>query len=104
MSVSSLLLGLSFWLFALGVVGVLVRQSPLAVFMSVELMLNAANLLLVLGFKRPELAAAALHGLAGVFLIIAVAAAEVAVGLAIMVAVYRSEHEVDLDLASILKG
>lgn len=104
MTLSALLLTLSFWLFAMGVAGVLVRQSPLAVFMGVELMLNAANLLLVLGFGRPELAAAALHGLAGAFLIIAVAAAEVAVGLAIMVSVYRSEHEVDLDLASILKG
>jgi NADH-quinone oxidoreductase subunit K len=100
----AVLLALSFWLFALGVVGVLVRQSPLAVFMSIELMLNAANLLLVLGFGRPELAAAALHGLAGVFLVIAVAAAEVAVGLAIMVAVFRNEHEVDLDRASSLKG
>jgi len=104
MTLSALLLGLSFWLFAVGVVGVLVRQSPLAVFMGVELMLNAANLLLVLGFGRPELAGAGLHGLAGVFLIIAVAAAEVAVGLAVMVMVFRSEHEVDLDLASILKG
>jgi NADH-quinone oxidoreductase subunit K len=104
MTVSAILLGLSFWLFALGVVGVLIRQSPLAVFMSIELMLNAANLLLVLGFGKPELAGAALHGLAGAFIIIAVAAAEVAVGLAIMVAVYRTEHEVDLDLASVLKG
>jgi NADH-quinone oxidoreductase subunit K len=104
MTTGTVLLGLSFWLFSLGVVGVLVRQSPLAVFMSIELMLNAANLLLVLGFGRPELAAAALHGLAGAFIIIAVAAAEVAVGLAIMVAVYRTEHEVDLDLASQLKG
>ena len=104
MTMAGLLLGLSFWLFAAGVVGVLIRQSPLAVFMGIELMLNAANLLLVLGFGRPELAAAALHGLAGVFIIIAVAAAEVAVGLAVMVMVYRAEREVDLDLASILKG
>ncbi len=98
------LLALSFWLFAIGVIGVLIRQSPLSVFMSIELQLNAANLLLVLAFARPGLEGVALHGLVGVFFIIAVAAAEVAVGLAIMVMVYQHEREVDLDSASSLKG
>ena len=98
------LLALSFWLFVTGVIGVLIRSSPLSVFMSVELMLNAANLLLVLGLGRPELEGAALHGLIGAFFVIAVAAAEVAVGLAIMVMVFRHEREVALDVASLLKG
>lgn len=104
MTVTALLASLSAWLFAVGTAGVLIRQSPLAVFMGVELMLNAANLLLVLGLARPGMEAAAPHGLAGVFLVIAVAAAEVAVGLAVMVMVFRHEREVDLDRASSLKG
>ena len=104
MTVHTVLLLLSFWLFAVGVVGVLIRQSPLAVFMGVELMLNAANLLLVLGLGRPGPAFPAAHGLVGVFFIIAVAAAEVAVGLAVMVMVFRREREVDLDRASVLRG
>jgi NADH-quinone oxidoreductase subunit K len=103
-TLGGVLQGLSFWLFAVGVAGVLIRRSPLSVFMSVELMLNAANLLLVLGLGRPGLEAAAVHGLAAAFFIIAVAAAEVAVGLAIMVALFRHEREVDLDRAASLKG
>ncbi len=95
---------LSFWLFALGVVGVLLRRSPLAVFMSIELMLNGANILLVLALKRAGFAASVLPGMLGAFLVIAVAAAEVAVGLAIMVAVYRYSSEVDLDSSTSLKG
>jgi NADH-quinone oxidoreductase subunit K len=94
---------LSFWLFSVGVVGVLLRRSPLAVFMSIELMLNAANILLVMALGRAGIAAA-LPGLVGAFLVIAVAAAEVAVGLAIMVAVYRYAREVDLDQATSLRG
>lgn len=104
MSVPTLLSALSFWMFAVGVAGVVIRQSPLSVFMSIELMLNAANLLLVLGAKETGAETVAVSGLAGVFFIVAVAAAEVAVGLAIMVAVFRHEHEVDLDRASSLKG
>jgi len=72
--------------------------------MSVELMLNAANLLLVLGLARHGPGVVALNGLVGVFLIIAVAAAEVAVGLAVMVMVFQKERGVDLDAASSLKG
>lgn len=98
------LLALSFWLFAAGVAGVLVRRSPLSVFMSIELMFNAANLLLVLGFRRPGLEAVALHGLTGALLVIAVAAAEVAVGLAIMVMVFNQERDVDVDRFSSLRG
>lgn len=82
----------------------MLRRSPLAVFMSVELMLNAANLLLVLALGRTGLEAVTVHGMIGAFFVIAVAAAEVAVGLAIMVAVYRHEREVDMDVFSSLKG
>ena len=95
---------LSFWLFAVGVYGVLVRRSPLSVFMSVELMLNAANLLLVLGLVRHGPGIVALSGLVGAFIIIAVAAAEVAVGLAVMVMVFQRERDVDMDRASSLQG
>lgn len=96
--------GLSIWLFSVGVFGVLVRRSPLSVFMSVELMLNAANLLLVLGLERHGPGAVALSGLVGAFIVIAVAAAEVAVGLAVMVVIFQRERDVDLDRASSLKG
>lgn len=99
-----LLPALSFWLFAAGVTGVLLRRSPLAVFMSVELMLNAANVLFVSALGRAGLEKAAAHGVIGAFFVIAVAAAEVAVGLAIMVAIYRHEREVDTDIFTSLKG
>ena len=104
MSVVRVVEALSFWMFAVGVAGVVIRQSPLSVFMSIELMLNAANLLLVLGARTMGVEAVAVSGLAAAFFVVAVAAAEVAVGLAIMVAVFRREHEVDLDRASSLKG
>lgn len=99
-----LLQALSCWLFAAGVTGVLLRRSPLAVFMSVELMLNAANLLFVLAIGRPGLEASIGDGLAAALFVIAVAAAEVAVGLAVMVAMFQSEHDTDLDRASRLRG
>ena len=104
MSTGPLLQALSCWLFAVGVTGVLIRRSPLSVFMSVELMLNAANLLFVLAIGRPGFEAAIADGLAAALFIIAVAAAEVAVGLAVMVAVFQHEHETDLDHASRLRG
>ena len=86
---------LSAVLFTIGVVGVVVRRNPLVIFMSIELMLNAANLALVSFscFKNN------LNGQIMVFFIITVAAAEVAVGLALIVALYRkrqSAHVEDL--------
>lgn len=93
-------LGLSAVLFALGTAGVLVRRSALIVFMSVELMLNAVNLTLVT-FAR-------LHGAADgqvlVFFVLVVAAAEVVVGLAIIVDVFRSRETVDVDDVDLLRG
>ena len=91
---------LSAILFCLGAVGVLIRRNPLVMFMSVELMLNAANLAFV-AFSRY------LNNLDGqifVFLILTVAAAEVAVGLAIIVAIFRARENVDVDEVNELKG
>ncbi|MBC8076756.1 MAG: NADH-quinone oxidoreductase subunit NuoK [Chloroflexales bacterium] len=91
---------LSAVLFTLGVVGVLTRRNAIVVFMSVELMLNAANLALV-AFARQQ---ASTEGQVLVFFVITVAAAEVAVGLALLVAIFRSKHTTDVDEVNVLKG
>ncbi len=86
-------------LFAIGFVGVLVRRNIIVIFMCLELMLNAANLSLV-AFSRFNVGADGqpnFHGQALVFFIITVAAAEVAVGLAIIVALYRSRQTIHVD-------
>ena len=93
-------LGLSAVLFALGTAGVLVRRSALIVFMSVELMLNAVNLTLVT-FARVH---GAVDGQVLVFFVLVVAAAEVVVGLAIIVDVFRSRETVDIDDVDLLRG
>ena len=83
----------------IGAVGVLIRRSAIMIFLSVELMLNAANLALV-AFARGWAgagAAVALSGQAAVFIILAVAAAEVAVGLGILVAIFRYRYSADVD-------
>jgi len=93
-------LTLSAMLFVIGVVGVLVRRNALVIFMSIELMLNAANLAFV-AFARE------LHSLDGqifVFFVMTVAAAEVAIGLAIIVNVYRLKETVYVDEVNLLKG
>jgi NADH-quinone oxidoreductase subunit K len=91
---------LSAVLFAIGVFGVLTRRNAIIIFMSIELMLNAVNLLLV--------AFSTMHGDSGgqvfVFFTMSVAAAEVAVGLAILVMMYRNLRTVDIDVFSKLKG
>ena len=92
--------GLSFVVFTIGVVGVLVRRNLLTVLMSIELMLNAVNLNLVV-FSRQ------LGDLAGqvfVVFIIAVAAGEAAIGLAIIISLYRLKGSVNLDDAAEMKG
>jgi len=91
---------LSAVLFALGAMGVLIRRNAILIFMSVELMLNAANLLFVAFARVYE----ALSGQIYVFFVIAVAAAEVAVGLAIIVAIFRTKQSIDIDEMSSLKG
>jgi NADH-quinone oxidoreductase subunit K len=86
-------------LFAIGVIGVLTRRNAIIVFMCVELMLNAVNLSFV-AFSR-------MHGAAGqtfVVFVMTVAAAEAAVGLAIIIAVFRHRQTVNLDRLDLLKG
>ena len=93
-------LALSGILFVLGALGVLLRRNTLVIFMSLELMFNAANLAFVAFAAYYQL----LSGQVIVFFIMTVAAAEVAVGLALLVAIFRARHSVDVDQMSILKG
>lgn len=94
------IVGLSAVLFSLGTVGVLVRRNAIVIFMSIELMLNAANLAFI-AFARGD---QALSGQVFVFFVIAVAAAEVAVGLALIVAIYRARASIDVDEVTSLRG
>ena len=87
-------------LFALGTVGVLLRRNALIIFMSVELQLNAVNLSLV-AFSRMH---GELDGQVLAFFSMVVAAAEVVVGLAIIVALFRRRRSVDVDDARLLRG
>ena len=87
-------------LFTIGVVGVLVRRSALIIFMSIELMLNAVNLSF-LAFSRQH---GTMDGHIFVFFVMAVAAAEVAVGLAILVAIFRLKSTANVDDVRLLKG
>ena len=91
---------LSAILFALGTTTVLVRRSALRIFMGVELQLNAVNLTLV-AFSRLHMA---LDGQIIAFFSMVVAAAEVVVGLAIIVAVFRRTGSIDVDDADVLRG
>ena len=92
--------GLSAVLFSIGALGVLIRRNPLVIFMSIELMLNAGNLAMV-AFTRTYMV---LEGQIFVFFVMTVSAAEVAVGLALIVAIFRSRHSIDIDLMNSLKG
>jgi len=87
-------------IFFIGVAGVLLRRNPLVMLMSIELMFNAANLLF-LAFARAWLNNA---GHIFAFLVITVAAAEAAIGLAIVVTVFRTEKNVDVDEVRSLRG
>jgi len=87
-------------LFTIGVVGVLVRRSALVIFMSIELMLNAVNLSFV-AFSRQH---GSMDGQIFVFFVMAVAAAEVAVGLAILIAIFRNRDTASVDEVRLLKG
>ncbi len=93
-------LGLSAILFTIGALGILIRRNPIVIFMSVELMLNSANLAFVAFARMYQ----ELNGQIFVFFVMTVAAAEVAVGLALIVAIFRSKRSVDIDLMSNLKG
>ncbi len=93
-------LALSALMFTLGVLGVLIRRNTIVIFMSVELMLNSANLAFIT-FARSF---GEIQGQVFVFFVIAVAAAEVAVGLALIVAIFRSRRSIDIDQISKLRG
>ena len=91
---------LSAILFTIGALGVLIRRNAILIFMAVELMLNAANLAFV-AFARSY---GTLSGQVFVFFVMTVAAAEVAVGLALIVAIFRTKQSIDVDQLSSLKG
>ena len=91
---------LSAILFTMGALGVLIRRNPLVIFMSIELMLNAANLALV-AFTRVW---GKMDGQVFVFFVMTVAAAEVAVGLALIVTIFRTKHSINIDEMNNLKG
>jgi NADH-quinone oxidoreductase subunit K len=93
-------LALSAVVFTIGVVGVLVRRNALVIFMSIELMLNAANLAFVTFSRFLN----TLDGQVFVFFVMTVAAAEVAIGLAIIVNVFRLKETVYVDEVNQLKG
>ena len=106
-------LGLALFMFVCGAVGVVVRRNPIRIFMCVELMLNSVNLTF-LTFARYQLSHqnstsleaqhSAMAGQMMVIFVMAVAAAEVAVGLGIIMTIFRSRNNVDVDELNLLKG
>jgi NADH-quinone oxidoreductase subunit K len=94
------MLMLSIILFTIGATGFAVRRNAIVVLMSVELMLNAANLAFI-AFSRQHID---LTGHIYVFMIMTVAAAEAAVGLAIVVLIFRTRRKVNLDEINLMKG
>jgi NADH-quinone oxidoreductase subunit K len=93
-------IALSAILFTIGALGVLIRRNPIVIFMCVELMLNAGNLAFV-AFAR---AYGEISGQIFVFFVMTVAAAEVAVGLALIVSIFRTKQSIDVDQMNAMKG
>ena len=90
---------LSAILFSIGVIGVLIKRNPIQIFMCIELMLNAANLsFIALGRHFGQI-----NGQMYVIFALAVAAAEVSVGLGIIVAIFRSKETIDIDEVNLMK-
>lgn len=96
----ALVLFVSIAMLAIGVVGVLLRRNALIFVLSIELILNSANLLFVAFARQWENEL----GLVWVFFVLVVAAAEAAVGLAIIIHLFRSKQVVDIDQYNVLKG
>jgi len=94
------LLGLSAVLFTIGALGVLIRRNAIIIFMSIELMLNAGNLAFITYARSFQ----SMDGQIFVFFVMAVAAAEVAVGLGLIVAIFRTKHSIDVDQMHHLGG
>jgi NADH-quinone oxidoreductase subunit K len=97
---SEFVLFVSAAIFSIGAVGFVIRKNPLVMFMSVELMLNSVNFLLI-GYSS---FLKSLDGQIFALIIMTVAAAEVVVGLAIILTIFRTRHELDVDRINILKG
>ncbi len=97
---SEFVLFVSAAVFSIGALGFVIRKNPLVMFMSVELMLNAVNFLLV-GYSS---FLNSLDGQIFALIIMTVAAAEVVVGLAIILTIFRTRHELDMDHIDVLKG
>lgn len=97
---SEFVLFVSAAIFSIGAVGFVIRKNPLVMFMSVELMLNAVNFLLI-GYSS---FLNSLDGQIFALIIMTVAAAEVVVGLAIILTIFRTRHELDVDHINTLKG
>ena len=97
---------LSAVLFSIGALGVLIRRNPLIIFMSIELMLNAGNLAFVAFGRAYEVTGGQpfFRGQIFVFFVIAVAAAEVAVGLALIVEIFKTKKNINIDELNSLKG
>jgi NADH-quinone oxidoreductase subunit K len=87
-------------MFAIGALGVLIRRNPLIIFMSIELMLNAVNLSFVAFSTFLDSA----DGQMFVFIVLTVAAAEVVVGLALIVSIFRTRRNIDVDEMNVLRG
>jgi NADH-quinone oxidoreductase subunit K len=91
---------LSTILFVIGALGVLLRRNAIIIFMSIEMMLNAANLLFVAFARYLQ----DIDGQVLVFFVITVAAAEVAVGLALIVTIFRTKQSISIDEINLMKG
>ena len=87
-------------LFTIGAAGVLIRRNPLVIFMSIELMLNAINLSFIAFSHFLD----SVDGQIFVFIVLTVAAAEVVVGLAIIVSIFRTRRNIDVDEMNVLRG
>ncbi len=105
-------LTLALILFVVGAVGVVIKRNPIVIFMCIELMLNAANLAFLAFAKyhttplAPDVPASYtfMNGQMAVIFVMAVAAAEVAIGLGIIMAIFRTREEIDIDEMNLMKG
>jgi NADH-quinone oxidoreductase subunit K len=95
---------LSAFLFTMGAIGVVVKRNPIVMFMCIELMLNAANLAFVAFARHQTDLLTQVSGHIFALFVFGVAAAEVAVGLGIIVAIFRLRENIDVDEVSLLRG
>lgn len=96
----SVMIFISMAMFIIGIIGVIINRNALILFLSIEMMLNASNLLFVAFARHWENQI----GLVWVFFVLVIAAAEAAVGLAIIISLFRSKQVVDIDQYNLLRG